>query len=217
MTGQLAWSMPDTVQSVVRCDTNGPLLAAAAQLWIRDADHVVDVTYGRGAFWTRYRPAHFVAHDQVTDGCDFRRLPENDETVDVVVFDPPYVEQGGRTTTGVPDFLERYGLMDGPTTLGDLRRLMAAGILEGARVLRPSGRLLVKCCDFTANGRYQQFRMHVVTVATAAGLEQQDELVHHSGTGPNGRPPPYLRSRRAHSFLCVFQKPPIWKSRKDYE
>ena len=71
-SGQLAFSMPETVQSVVRCPTNGPLLAAAAQLWIADDDLVVDVTYGRGMFWTHYRPGRLVAHDLALDGVDFR-------------------------------------------------------------------------------------------------------------------------------------------------
>jgi hypothetical protein len=66
--GQLAFSMPETVQSVVRRRTYGPLLAAAAQLWIELEDLVVDVTYGRGNFWTDYRPARLVAHDLAVDG-----------------------------------------------------------------------------------------------------------------------------------------------------
>src|SRR5688572_3505485 len=94
--GQLAMAMPETVQSVVHCATNGPLLAAAAQLWIGPDDLVVDVTYGKGNFWTRYRPGRLVTHDLALDGVDFRHLPEAPGSVDVVVFDPPYIPQGGR-------------------------------------------------------------------------------------------------------------------------
>ena len=67
--------MPETVQSVVRCPTNGPLLAAAAQLWIAPEDLVVDVAYGRGKFWTQYRPDRLVAHDLALDSVDFRSPP----------------------------------------------------------------------------------------------------------------------------------------------
>jgi hypothetical protein len=86
-----AFVLPGTVQSVVKARTNGPLIAAVAVLWIRDGDRVLDVTYGRGNFWTKFRPEHLTTHDLTLDGVDFRHLPEDDNSVDVVVFDPPYI------------------------------------------------------------------------------------------------------------------------------
>ncbi len=209
--GQLAFSMTEAVQSVVRCPTNGPLLAAAAQLWIGPEDLVVDVTYGRGNFWTHYRPAQLVPHDLALDGVDFRQLPEPDRSVDVVVFDPPYIPQGGRETSMVPDVIDRYGLRDAPTSRWELEELIAGGIKEAARVLRPGGRLLVKCMDYVSSGQFISGRHHVVTAALAAGLELVDELVHYSGCGPqpdanlDGSPRRQEHARRAHSFLCVFR------------
>lgn len=206
--GQLALSLPGTVQSVVESRENGPLLAAAAQLWIAPADLVLDVTYGRGNFWTKIRPARLVAHDLALDGVDFRQLPEADGSVDVVVFDPPYIAQGGRDTSTTPDFLDRYGLVDVPKTSNELKELIAAGIKESFRVLKPKGRLMVKCMDYVNGGRLVLGRHHVVTTALSLGMEQVDEFVHYSGLGPQ---PPRNRqehSRRAHTFLCVFQRTP---------
>lgn len=213
--------MPETVQSVVKCPTNGPLLAAAAQLWIADSDLVVDMTYGRGKFWTHYRPARLVAHDLITDGVDFRQLPEADGTVDVAVFDPPYISPGGRASSTLDgrggadgDFNERYGLHDTPATPAELADLIAQGIKEATRVLAPKGRLMVKCMDYVSSGGLFLGRHHVVTTALGLGLRQVDEFVHHSGTGPqptenpDGTPRRQVHSRRAHSFLCVFQQPP---------
>lgn len=195
------------VQSVVQARRNGALLAEAAKLWIAHDDSVLDVTYGRGMFWTDYRPAQLVTHDLALDGVDFRLLPEADASVDVVVFDPPYIPQGGRKTSTVPDFLDRYGLVDVPGTVGELNRLIADGIGEAARVLRPGGRLLVKCMDYVSSGKYHAGRHSVVTAALDAGLTQVDEFVHYSGLGPQPAHRRQLHSRRAHSFLCVFQAP----------
>lgn len=212
---QLSMSMPETVQSVVQCQDNGPLLAAVAQLWIGPGDIVLDATYGRGLFWTKYRPARLVAHDLALDGVDFRQLPEADASVDVVVFDPPYIPQGGRETSTLPDFLDRYGLVDVPKTHGELDDLLAAGIKEAARVLKPRGRLLVKCMDYVHGGRFRTGRHNVVRSALAVGLEQADEFIHYSGCGPqpsenlDGSPRSQLHSRRAHTFLCVFQAKPV--------
>jgi tRNA G10 N-methylase Trm11 len=199
--------MPETVQSVVRCATNGPLIAAAAQLWIGPDDLVLDATYGRGNFWTKIRPARLVAHDLALDGVDFRQLPEGDASVDVVVFDPPYIAQGGRQSSTTPDFLDRYGLVDVPKTVSGLNELVAAGIKEALRVLKPKGRLMVKCMDYINGGKLILGRHHVVTTALALGMEQVDEFIHYSGTGPQPPRERQLHSRHAHNFLCVFQAP----------
>jgi hypothetical protein len=100
-----------TVESVVRCRDNGPLIAAAATLWIKPDDLVIDATYGRGKFWTCYRPERLVMHDIALDGVDFRHLPEADRSVDAVVFDPPYVAPGGRDTSSQRGRLDNGGFI----------------------------------------------------------------------------------------------------------
>lgn len=203
---QQSLAVASSIESVVKSRYNGPLIRAAAELWIGPADLVVDVTYGKGNFWTEFQPERFVKHDLHTvDGVDFRELPEADASCDVIVFDPPYIPQGGRETSGMPEFLDRYGLMTVPSTNAALRELIAAGIVEAARVLAPSGRLMVKCMDYINGSAYQAMRHFVVATAIEAGLVQVDGFVHHSGLGPPARR--QLHSRRAHSYLCVFQKP----------
>lgn len=215
MSGALRMELPGVVESVVKCRTNGPLIAAAADLWIEPNDLVVDVTYGKGNFWTVFRPQNLVAHDKfVGDGVDFRELPELDESVDVVVFDPPHMPQGGRENPSAKDFLDRYGLYDGPKTKAEVDLLYADGMSEAHRVLKPSGRLFVKCLDYINGGAFVQGRHTVVTTAHFVGFEQVDEFIHHSGrkiqpNKRNGKPVVQVHSRRSHSFLCVFQKPPI--------
>lgn len=202
----LAFDLPGTVESVVRSRLNGPLIATAAALWINDGDRVLDVTYGRGGFWTQYRPADLTAHDLAIDGIDFRDLPYADATFDVVVFDPPYIAQGGRDTSSIPEFLNHYGLVDVPKTTTALGELIDSGITEATRVLQPQGRLFVKCMDYVNGGRYITAHQDVVSCAIDLGLRQVDEFIHYSGTGPQPPRPRQLTSRRAHSFLCIFQK-----------
>lgn len=193
------------VESVVKAARNGPLIATAAKLWIKPDDVVMDVTYGKGNFWTHYRPGHLIAHDLVTDGVDFRQLPEADASVNVVIFDPPYIAKGGRDTSTIPEFLDRYGLYAAPRTPAEMMEQNAAGMKEAARVLRPGGILMVKCMDYVSSRRLVIARHHVVNTALALGMEQVDEFIHYSGTGPQPKGRKQEHSRRAHSYLCVFE------------
>lgn len=212
MTDQGADARP--IESVIKSPRNGPLIAAAAKLWIQENDLVVDVTYGKGNFWTHYRPANLETHDLFTvDGVDFRHLPERDESVDVVVFDPPYVAPGGRKTSTIDDMNDRYAMHSTPKNPDLLFDYIAEGLRECARILKtkpsPStmrGRLLVKTMDYVWGGRMRWGRQHAVETLRAVGLEQVDELVHYSGTGPQPIGRTQRHSRRAHTFLCVFEK-----------
>jgi hypothetical protein len=201
------------IVSVVTAKKNGPLIAQAATLWIRPDDTVADITYGRGLFWTHYQhPGTFITHDITHDGIDFRHLPEADASVDVVIYDPPYISPGGRKTSTVTDFNNRYGLVDVPRTPKETDALIVAGLAEATRILRPGGRLFVKCADYVTSGKLHLGHHLVVSAAHNLGLEQVDEFVHHSGTGPqpkynlDGTPRRQVHSRRSHSFLCVFKK-----------
>ena len=203
---QTTWGIGSTVESVVKTSNNGLLIAAAAALHIPNGATVVDMTYGKGGFWTHYQPKHLTKHDLYTvDGVDFRDLPETDNSISVAVFDPPYMPTSNHTSTR-PDFHERYGLdTEKRRTDKDIRDLYTDGIAEAHRILKREGILMVKTQDYVNNGKYQTMRHHVVTTALANGLSQVDEFVHHSGTGP-GAWDVQKTSRRAHSFLCVFRK-----------
>jgi hypothetical protein len=205
---------PDKPVRSVYVGTNAGLIKYVSRLWLKPSDIVLDMTYGRGKFWDKYRPSTFVAHDLYTrDGVDFRDLPESDSCIDVVAFDPPYVVEGGRETSTVPDMLNSYGTgVTCPRTVPGLWAMNDAGMAEAKRVLAPGGRLFVKTMDFVSSGKLVLGHQHVVDVAKSLGLEQVDEIVHHSGTGPqpkfnpDGTPRGQVHSRRAHSFLCIFRK-----------
>ena len=188
--------------------TNAELLEQVCKIWVREDDLVADVTYGKGGWWKRYRPNYLVAHDLALDGVDFRNLPEADNTFDVVAFDPPYVSPGGRDTSTINDFNDRYGLHITPKTPRELFNLLInPGLTEINRVLKPGGIILGKVMDYVSSGRHQPCSLWLTTHAASVGLEVVDVFVHVSGTGPQPNRPRQYHSRKNHSLLYVFEKP----------
>lgn len=202
-----------SVSSVIR-GSNGVLIATVARLgYLGDgAATVLDVTYGRGSFWTRYRPAGLIAHDRYTlDGIDFTALPEADSSVPVVVFDPPYISTGSRETSSVDDLYDRFGLGD-LSGWRAIRALIDAGLAECTRVLARRGYLLVKCMDYTESGRKVWNTFHVHAEAERLGLRVVDRFHHLTGGGPqptvnlDGSPREQRTAREVTSMLFVMTK-----------
>lgn len=179
--------------------TNADLIAAVAPFYL--AGSVMDVTYGEGAWWRRFRPENLITHDLKTDGVDFTALPESDRSVDAVCFDPPYIPQGGYSTSTMPEFVRRFGLTS--RSRSELWDLIGAGLAECARVSRRF--VLVKCCDFVNGGAFHLGHRAVLDMADELKLRCHDLIVHHTGSGPGGHnifTP--IRARRHHSYLLVF-------------
>ncbi|WP_459593072.1 class I SAM-dependent methyltransferase [Enterococcus cecorum] len=70
---------------------------------------------------------------------DFRKIPFDANTFDLVVFDPPHLIKGGETSW----IVKKYGKLDVDSWQEDLKR----GFEECLRVLKPTGVLLFKWND----------------------------------------------------------------------
>lgn len=169
---------------------NAELIADCHRLgYLRFEWVTLDPTYGRGKWWKTWRPAFLVTHDKHTlDGVDFTDLPHDDGAFDAVAYDPPYVCTGGRKTTTMPDFHDRYGIGEtAPKTPKALQALINAGLTECARVTRRSrtvrgepdkegGVILVKCQDYISSGGLWLGTHHTLTHALELGLRLIDRL-----------------------------------------
>lgn len=192
-------------QSIVAGD-NSALIASIAPLYLTGS--VLDVTYGRGVWWRRFKPEQFTYHDLALDGVDCRELPYEASTFDTVCFDPPYIPTRGAHTASPKlkgRFRASYGLMQ-PRTAREVEDLVSRGLAEAARVTRQW--VLAKTCDYAENGHvFKLGHVSAIAAGEAAGLRVHDLIVHHAGVGPGGgRITEIRRARRAHSYLVVFAK-----------
>lgn len=198
--------------------TNGALIADVATLYLDPSWTILDPTFGRGLWWTDWQPAHLVTHDLGLDGVDFRHLPEPDTTFDAVAFDPPYVAMGGRDTSKLPDFMDRFGLRDAPRTPAQLQAHNDEGLAEVHRVLKAKGVALVKCQDYVSSGRLFPGTHLTLTAALGLGFTLVDRFEHighkraqpgnRTRKGPNGEriPSGQVHARRNLSTLLVLGK-----------
>lgn len=190
-----------TVLAATSWNTNADMIADAVVPlgYIKPTDRVIDVTYGGGKWWTKHQhpPELFIGccesptaamdafltnpdTDLVTRRIlpDYRHMPDTwANSFDVVVFDPPYVAMGGRATSTIPDFVDRYGLENAGTTPALLQADNMLGLRECTRVVRPGGLILVKCQNYISSSKlFPAVHMTWRHATEVLGLAVQDEL-----------------------------------------
>ena len=191
---------------------NGDLIADVAKLgYIRDDDCCIDLTYGKGTWWKRYRPTLLATND-IDDTTkaeyhdDFRATKWFDDNFDVVAFDPPYISPGGRETSTIADFNSRFGLHSTPRTVLRLREMNQDGLDEARRICKPGGIILVKCMNYINSGRYQPEVFVMWEAATAFRLQMVDQFIMIRRSGPQSQKT-QVHTRNNYSVLLIFQKP----------
>ncbi|MEN6547901.1 MAG: site-specific DNA-methyltransferase, partial [Armatimonadia bacterium] len=166
---------------------NDELIAQVARLYLRDGDRIADVSYGKGVFWRQVNLSRFDFHPSDICTCpdaphDFRGLPYEDGSFDVLVLDPPYSHDPGRgmiTNSSYRNF-ETTGHLNHEGIV----RLYAEGMREAKRVLRPEGLLWVKCQDEIESGKQRMTHIEIHDHALQLGMTVEDLFVMVRPTPP---------------------------------
>jgi tRNA G10 N-methylase Trm11 len=187
--------------------TNAELIADVASLgYLKKDDLTLDPTWGRGIWWNVWQPTTLVKHDLYKlDGVDFRDLPEEDDTFDAIAFDPPYVSAGGRSTTTIPEFHDRFGMTKAPSSPAGLQDMINDGIAELQRVLKPKKVLLVKSKNYVSSNKLWLGTIKTLNYAQSLGFECLDMLQHLSGTMPQPPGRRQVHARQNYSTLLVLK------------
>lgn len=184
--------------------TNGHLIRDVARLHLDQSARTLDTTYGEGNWWTIWKPDQLVMHDLYKgDGVDFRDLPHGDCEFRQVAFDPPYVCVGGRETSTMPEYLERYGMHNAPPTPKALQQMMNDGIAEVRRVTEPGGVVLWKCADYVWSGNLWLGVHECELMARQLGFRIEDKFVHVGDVRPQPPGRGQKHARQNSSVLLV--------------
>lgn len=221
--------------------SNAELIADVCALHAPNARRVLDLTYGRGVWWKRFQPAElhavmprknwtprteqlfrerqWVEHVDV----DFRAISEDLVGFDLVGFDPPYVSTGGRATSTVEEFNDRYGLVDATSTPRGLHEHNVEGLRCAVSACRPGGVILVKCMDYISSGKPQKASRWMFDAAIDLGLEELGTFFHIRAAGGmqptkniDGSKRRQVHARNNLSFLFAFSKPIPRRRRKTH-
>ena len=183
------------------------------RLYVKPGSIVADVTYGKGVFW------RYVADDEydlratdIKDGVDCRDLPYEDDEIDCVVLDPPYMHTPGGTAYEDKPF-EEYYRNNGAGNRTEAKYHEAVVHLyrdagkEAHRVLRERGVLIVKCQDEVCSNRQRFTHVEIIRAYQKLGFVAEDLFVIVRNNRPGvSRIVKQVHARKLHSYFLVFWK-----------
>jgi len=165
----------------------------------------VDLTYGRGSIHAGrpHSPKIRMDLEPVDDSVrrrDCRATCLNHESINSVLFDPPFLAGGGKKSV-------MHGHYSSYRTVPSLLKFYGESLDEIARILKPNGILIFKCQDIN-NGKTQGFsHCDIYRMATERGLYGLDLFIL---INRNRMPPPKMKqqvhARKAHCYFWVFKK-----------
>jgi tRNA G10 N-methylase Trm11 len=163
-------------------------------------------------FWSKVSPERYrLLATDITNGTDCRALPYEDQSLDGVVFDPPYIRSPSDSQHDRQKSLRKYyghARQSGVNSHEALLNFYSEAADEAWRVLRHGGVYVVKCQDEVYANRQHLTHVEIVNQLTAKGFVTKDLFV---VVGTN-RPPVsrlirQVHARKNHSYFLVFIKP----------
>ncbi len=206
---------------------NAEIFPQILALHVPEGARIADVTYGTGVFWknvdlTKYE----LLPTDIAAGVDCRSLPYEDESLDAVVLDPPYMEGLLRTNKdhkagnrGYSAFRDYYSNGDevsqGPKWHAAVTDLYFKAGAEGYRVLKDNGVMIVKCQDEVSANRQWLTHVEIINHYERLGFYTKDLfVVVRTNKAAVSRLLKQVHARKNHSYFLVFVKIP--KGKKIY-
>lgn len=201
---------------------NKDLFPLILDLYVAPGSLIADVTYGKGVFWKNVASETYrLLPTDLSTGVDCRALPYEDVSLDVGVFDPPYMHTpGGTAHQGHQHFEAYYRNNEGYSTSAKYHEAVLELYFQGGkelqRVLREEGILIVKCQDEVCANRQRLTHVEIIShYETSLGMICEDLFVLVSEKKPGvSRLKKQVHTRKNHSYFLVFRKSAtkkVWK------
>jgi len=193
--------------------TNDQVFPLVLSLYVPLGSTVADVTYGKGVFWRNVPgEAYDLLPTDIVTGVDCRDLPYDDQSIDCVVFDPPYMHTPGGTAHQNHQNYEDYYRNNRASSKKKYHEavldLYFSAAREAWRVLRQGGVYIVKCQDEVCANRQRLTHVEVINELEGYGFVAEDLFVVVRPNKPGvSRILRQAHARKNHSYYLVFVKP----------
>jgi hypothetical protein len=193
--------------------TNDLLFPQILSLYVRLGSTVADVTYGKGVFWRRVpSDVYRLLATDLQDGVDARSLPYESQSIDCVVFDPPYMHTPGGTAHVNHQNYEGYyknNIAQSTKKYHEaVLELYFDAAREAARILKPNGVYIVKCADEVCANQQRLTHVEIINELGKYGFVVEDLFVLVQNGKPGvSRVLRQVHARKNHSYFMVFIKP----------
>lgn len=200
--------------------TNADLFPLILRLHVPPGSVVADVTFGKGAFWPKVPPDIYeLRPSDIKTGVDCRALPYEDESIDCVVLDPPYMEGLYRRDanhlagSGTHESFRKHYSQGEATVAGSAKyhdavvQFYLEAAHEAQRVLKNFGVLIVKCQDEVSANRQRLTHVELINDLEGRGFYTKDLFVLVRANRPGvSRLLVQEHARKNHSYFLVFVK-----------
>lgn len=172
----------------------------------------VDVTYSKGQFYANKvvkKPKlrfDIAPQSKEVTKADCRKLPLKDESVGVLMFDPPFISRGGSKSVKPTGMMRtRFGNVGKHTE--DLWKFYEQSLTEFFRVLKPNGIVIFKCQDVVTEQKNFFSHVQIMQIANKVGFYPKDLLIKVvKSRAIDPRIVTQQHARKFHTFFWVFQK-----------
>lgn len=193
--------------------SNDDVFPHVISLFVEPGSVVADVTYGKGVFWRNIPEGLYeLKATDLSSGVDCRTLPYENNSIDCVVFDPPYMHTpGGSAHVGHQNFEAYYR-----NNISSSHKKYHEAVLdlyftaadEAFRVLKTPGFYIVKCQDEVCANRQRLTHVEIINALTEKGFVIEDLfVVVRAGKPGVSRALVQAHARKNHSYFLVFYKP----------
>jgi 16S rRNA G966 N2-methylase RsmD len=204
---------------------NAEVFPQILDLHVPVGSKVADVTFGSGVFWKNVDLSQYeLISSDIANGVDCRKLPYENESLDAVVLDPPYMEgllrsnKGHKAGEGSHSAFREYYSNgdevnnDGPKWHAAVSDLYYKAGAEGFRVLKDKGIMIVKCQDEVSANRQWLTHVEIINHYEQLGFYIKDLFVVVRQNKPViARLKKQVHARKNHSYFLVFVKIPKGK------
>ena len=199
MIKSISYSQEEIIQNILTLHCEG-----------KDID--CDPTYSKGNFYKKIpRPLYtfdLVPQDNRTVQADCTHLPLANDSVNVLMFDPPFVISKGPSLAinkkGTNIISSRFSSFGSPKELWDF---YTESLKEFYRVIKNGGTLIFKCQDTVSGGKQFLSSYFIIAKAVEIGYYPKDVFILLAKNRLiSGKIKKQQHARKFHSYFLVFEK-----------